>query len=231
MEDLSFAPQEVLCCNDSARYLRGESRMSAHQSDATVSAPPRRYCRFGCAILVLVALLSGLLWWIIVKVPQARIEGEAVEAIHAIVGAKVRYLSSGRCVGWVVHCCDPEIDDKAMEFLSPHLQTLGISQLFLYDSGVTDAGLPAVSRLTTLRRLYFNGTQITDAGLEHIKTLTRLEQLGLSRTRVTGTGFHNLRNLETLKLLDLEDTPVSAESIAELQKCLPDLYINRGWPR
>ena len=55
-----------------------------------------------------------------------------------------------------------------------------VVNVFLFDTKITDAGLPHLKGLTSLQTLNLDLTEITDAGLVHLKGMTKLQTLGLS---------------------------------------------------
>jgi hypothetical protein len=103
----------------------------------------------------------------------------------------------------------------------PHLRRID-----LYGTGVTDAGLKHLEKLTELEVLEVNG-KVTDAGLMYLRNLTELRELYLYGTDITDAGLEHLTRLKRLRVLDLTATDVSAAGLAELQKALPDVKIER----
>ena len=79
------------------------------------------------------------------------------------------------------------------------------------------------SRVTDLH--LFN-TQVTDAGLEHLKELTNLEWLDLNYTQVTDAGLEQVIGLTNLEEIFLRNTQVTAEGRAMLRKALPNCEID-----
>jgi Leucine-rich repeat (LRR) protein len=67
-----------------------------------------------------------------------------------------------------------------------------------------------------------------DDGLKYLKPLSFLKVLKLNNTRVSYLGLKHLHGLANLQELDLRGTKVSAESVAELQKALPNCKIITG---
>jgi hypothetical protein len=65
------------------------------------------------------------------------------------------------------------------------------------DTGIGDAGLAHLKKLTKLRSIVAQGTTITDAGLEHLTELTALEYVGAYRTKVTKEGAEKLKKTLT----------------------------------
>jgi len=68
-----------------------------------------------------------------------------------------------------------------------------VTELALVNAPVTDAGIPDLLRLTSLKRLNIAGTQITDDGLVALGGLQNLEWVCVNRTRVTATGVDGLK--------------------------------------
>jgi hypothetical protein len=95
-------------------------------------------------------------------------------------------------------------------------QLVGLEELFLSDSAVTDAGLVHVRHLRHLRDLDLTNTPITDDGIVHLRMLTRLSELRLNATGVSDGGLCQLRDLTQLRVLGLSDTDVSDEGLAQL---------------
>ena len=79
----------------------------------------------------------------------------------------------------------------------------------LNGTGISDAELPYLSRLTHLRKLYLAKTAVTDAGLVHLGRLTKLRELCLNWTVVTDAGLDQLNRLPTIHWLYLKGTAVT----------------------
>ncbi len=150
----------------------------------------------------------------------------------------------------VVDFRDTKISDGELENVLQRIGT-GIVALDLAETQVTDIGLKAVRRMTTLKYLFLDGTRVTDAGLIHLRGFTsvrklglerthvtdagvvnltgfaQLERLGLSSTEVSDAGLAHLKGLTHLKGLGLAGTRVTDAGVAELQKALPDLSIEK----
>ena len=108
-----------------------------------------------------------------------------------------------------------------------HLKELTeLELLFLNYSKVTDTGLVHLNGLTKLKTLWLNSTKVTSAGLVHLKGLTKLERLWLRNTKVDDAGLAHLKALTSLRLLKLNNTQVTAAGVKELQKALPNCYID-----
>ena len=94
---------------------------------------------------------------------------------------------------------------------------------------ITDDGLVAFEKLTTLKRLDLGcdiqSSRITDAGLDHLKGLTSLTSLGLAGRQITDAGLARLAGLKNLEELDLEGTAVTDASLPLLKTLFPNLKI------
>jgi Leucine-rich repeat (LRR) protein len=64
------------------------------------------------------------------------------------------------------------------------------------NSGITDAGLKLLCKLTSLEVLELsNNSQITDAGIEYLNSLRKLQYLDLTNTKTTAAGVKRLQQL------------------------------------
>ena len=93
---------------------------------------------------------------------------------------------------------------------------LELTELYLYESEVSDAGLAHLSNLTNLTILQLYDTEVSDAGLAHLSNLTNLTELDLSRTQVSDAGLAHLSGLTNLTRLKLSDTELSDAGLAHL---------------
>jgi hypothetical protein len=93
---------------------------------------------------------------------------------------------------------------------------------------VQDTNLSRLRGLTDLKFLYLYRTGVTDAGLAHLKVFPRLQRLALGDTKVTDAGLKHLSGLSELSDLDLSRTAVTDAGLAHLKACkgLRDLYLN-----
>jgi hypothetical protein len=93
-------------------------------------------------------------------------------------------------------------------------------------SDLKDGPLADVGRITSLERLYLNGTQITDAGLKHVAGLVNLKHLDVSQTQVTDEGLKQVEKLPALHTLIVRGSQgISAEGIRTARKNNPRLLI------
>ncbi len=83
-----------------------------------------------------------------------------------------------------------EISDVTLGCIG-HL--IGLEEMYLSDSTVTDKGLWKLSTLTELKRIYLYHTDITDAGLVALYSLKKLSQFTCSGTQITDSGLERLQ--------------------------------------
>jgi serine/threonine protein kinase len=96
----------------------------------------------------------------------------------------------------------------------PALEELNVSGC----NRITDRGMPALARLTSLNYLVLNSAQITDQGLAQLKSLTRLKHLAVVGTPVTGSGFAQWTPSELLNNLNVSNTPFGDAGVAQLRR-------------
>ena len=79
--------------------------------------------------------------------------------------------------------------------------------------------------LAKVTELYLYRTKTTDAGLEEVAKLQQLEELWLHNTKITDVGLKDVDKLQQLTNLFLTNTKVTKAGVAELQKALPKCII------
>ncbi len=97
---------------------------------------------------------------------------------------------------------------------------------------VGDAALGRLRGHPKLERLELQNTNVTDAGLAVLATLPNLKRLTLYREGIrpaalTDRAFDHLQGLKQLKELWVSGGWMSAKTVAELRKALPDCRINQ----
>jgi hypothetical protein len=102
-----------------------------------------------------------------------------------------------------------------------------LDELHMGRTGIGDATLAHLARLTRLRDLRLQGTRVTDAGVRRLATLARLEVLDLSDTSVGDAGLLALAGLPELRLLIVDHTKVTEAAISELKNARPRLQVWR----
>lgn len=131
----------------------------------------------------------------------------------------VRLLSrAGRLISLTI--TNSRLNDSALSRIVDANERLEI--LDVHSTAVTDAVMPNICKLRSLRRLCLNRCAITDAGLAHVRTLRRIEFLALSYTDITDSALRNLDGMQRLNELHITHTRVTNASLATLSE-LPDL--------
>ena len=91
---------------------------------------------------------------------------------------------------------------------------------------ISDKGMDAIAKLTSLETLDLRATQITDAGLAKVKTLPKLKELLLNNTAITDAGLVNLESAKTLRVVNVFNCKsVTPKGIAQLRKALPECEV------
>ncbi len=116
--------------------------------------------------------------------------------------------------------------ESSLEMLAPLQKQL--VWLNLGSTAITDAGMPALSKLGNLRKLNLNNTAVTDKGLEALKSNTHLQYLNLVGTKVSVKGVLALKNLAELKSIYLYQTNVKGTDWAALRKAFPRAMLDSG---
>jgi hypothetical protein len=100
--------------------------------------------------------------------------------------------------------------------------------LYLAGSGLSDAELAALKKLTFLESLDISeNPQVTDAGMATVKSLERLQVLNLSKTALTDKGLMELKPLDGLRSLQVVGTKVTAGAAEKFADEMPNLRVVR----
>lgn len=124
--------------------------------------------------------------------------------------------------------CDG-VTDETTEVLAQFRKLRGLSlrKTAFEKQSLTDAGLPALARLTQLEWLDLTGTRVTDRGMPELARLTRLRELKLGLVALTDAGLETLAPLRDLRRLDLPYsegfagpllTPAAVPTLARFEK-------------
>jgi hypothetical protein len=124
----------------------------------------------------------------------------------------------------VLYLDHTHITNAGLSHLADHRH---LESLSLYDTKIAGSGLIHLRRLTKLRSLMVGCTQIDDSSLVGVRALTNLETLDLRETRITDAGLLHLKGLTRLQSLYLNGTQVSDAAVADLQRSLPSLTIEK----
>ena len=115
---------------------------------------------------------------------------------------------------------NPVTDDdvRALVTALPDLEELSLGNAQNGAAPITNACVPSLLALKSLRVLGLNGKDINDNALETVTKLRKLEMLRLEATQVTGSGFKALAKLEALRDLSLHKTPITDAALEDLAK-------------
>lgn len=76
-----------------------------------------------------------------------------------------------------------------------------------------------------LQNLWLSNTGVTDAGLIHLKNLKQLRVLGLARTGVTDVGVKHLGDINSLREVYLYPNKIGDKAVEGLKAKLPGIKI------
>jgi hypothetical protein len=113
----------------------------------------------------------------------------------------------------------PRIGDPGVRHLAG---CVGLRELYLKETAVTDQGLRAICRLPEVWSLVLDDTTVSDDGCTPLAEMPRLSLLSLNRTRVAGHGLARLRDNEHFNAY-LEETPAIEEGVIALAGRLSNL--------
>lgn len=103
------------------------------------------------------------------------------------------------------------------ECLKPVGQVSGLTQLNLYGTKITDAGLQHLKDLRELKEIGLGGgIPITDKGASVFKNFPKLQNLYLDATEVTDETIETLKGLEELIDINVAGTRVTTKGIKQL---------------
>ncbi|QDV38789.1 hypothetical protein [Tautonia plasticadhaerens] len=221
--------------------------------------------------MALILVLGCTLGWIVHRADRQR---DAVKAIER-AGGEVLYdwqyrdgtMRSGGTPGgpaWLARILGPHYFDTVTHVTLPARTTdadmgtvaaLGwVERLILDPSGLSDAGLAQLDRMTGLRWLVIDhraidvdsrimplraisrlhgltlaGTDVSDAGVMRLPIPGRLGLLDLEKTRVTDAGLAHIGGMSGLEDLSVENTELGDQGLAHLRRLekLRRLSVNR----
>src|SRR5262249_46407625 len=128
--------------------------------------------------IVLIAIVATMMWWLSI---QPRRRAKAIQTTKQ-AGGYVQLDEQFR-PDWQPK--PPRIVDltkAADNWLGPGFAH-DLSVVNLDGLRISDDRLASLSGITSLRRLYLNGTPITDSAIKHLHGLSRLEILELRETQ------------------------------------------------
>lgn len=107
--------------------------------------------------------------------------------------------------------------------LSPYFEVF--SKVSLISSGIDDAGLYYISKMTNLRELYLQKTNIDGSGLIYLINLPNLEKLNLSFTKIDDRAAIDLLKAPKLQEVYLYRTNTTKQVVDALSKNKPSLRL------
>jgi hypothetical protein len=78
-----------------------------------------------------------------------------------------------------------------------------------------------------VRALHLDGTHRADVVLSQIERLTGIKHVSLTYSDVSDEGLAHLKGLDELERLDVRNTKVTEAGVADLERALPGLAIQR----
>ncbi len=184
------------------------------------------------SLLVIVTLAAVFFSWVAVKVRDARVEREAMEAIEK-AGVIAFGPYNAKSPQWLTNLLGEDIirarvryvvfsDNATDDDLKPLESLPKINFLALDGSSITDRGLEHIKGLTELMELDIRGTRITDDGLRYLSGMSKLRTLHLEFLPITDAGLEHLKGLKNLEALNLNGTDVTEAGLKDIQKSLPN---------
>lgn len=96
-----------------------------------------------------------------------------------------------------------------------------LTNLFLLQAGVTDAGLKELGQLTQLTSLALDGSPVTEAGLAELVRLKGLKSLRVMDTQITEKAAAVLSQMKQLTYLGVSEKHIGKADAEALKKALP----------
>jgi hypothetical protein len=203
-------------------------RETAESTGANVK--PRRWLRFSLRTLLVLVTLACI--WLGMVVNRAEQQRRTVAAFRAL-GNRVEYdtpytnprgePSNWR---WLRSWLGNDYFDSAYyvglshgvddELLHRVRCLRGVRRLDVMGPKVTDEGMAAISRVSTLETLAVHAQEVTDEGVRHLSRMRKLRGLFLWAPKVTDRGAKSLAKLEDLDGLSLHDTQVTDDGLMSL---------------
>lgn len=125
-------------------------------------------------------------------------------------------------------CGGSSFDDAGLEACG---RLSRLTNLQLWHTPITDAGVPHLTKLTRLRNLKLYAQwkpRITDAALPHLAKISTLETLSLGETRLSWDGgLSHLRGLSKLKELHLDQIDITSADLDRTRAELKITTLNR----
>ena len=115
----------------------------------------------------------------------------------------------------------PTIGDQGLHYLSG---CVGLRELYLKETAITDRGLMAIHKLPQVWSLILDDTAVSDEAVAALADMQQLSLLSLNRTRVAGHGVAKLRDNEHFNVY-LEETPTTDEGVIAIAQTISNLKL------
>jgi hypothetical protein len=115
----------------------------------------------------------------------------------------------------------PKIGDAGLGYLSG---CIGLRELYLKETSITDRGLLAIHKLPQVWSLILDDTAVSDEGCAALSEMPQLSLLSLNRTQVIGHGLSKLRDNEHFNVY-LESTPATYDGVIALAERISNLKL------
>jgi hypothetical protein len=146
---------------------------------------------------------------------EARTKAEEAGAQLAELQVNVPLLRVDFLTG-VSDCNDEKV--AALAPLKDHIARLDLGR-----TGITDASMTGIGKMSRLANLDLRQTAITDKGLGQLKGLKNLRTLNLYGTEVTDAGLKQLAAMKNLKTVYLWQTKATPAGVKSLKAAIPGL--------
>jgi internalin A len=115
----------------------------------------------------------------------------------------------------------PRIGDEGLRYLSG---CVGLRELYLKHTAITDRGLSAIHKLPQVWSLILDDTMVSDEGCAALAEMQQLSLLSLKRTRGAGHGVAKLRDNEHFNVY-LEGTPATDDGVIAIAERISNLKL------
>ena len=161
-------------------------------------------------------------------IPEAKVEKANDAAIQKLKERGVAILPVVKNSNYLVasFVAVDSVTENDLQLLEPLKKQL--IWLKLGSKKITDGNLGAISKLSSLTRLYLDHTKISDGGLSKLKNLSQLQYLNLVATAVTAKGLEQLKELKKLQEIFVYQTGIRGSEWMNLKKILPAAKIDTG---
>lgn len=116
--------------------------------------------------------------------------------------------------------------DSILRLMEPLAQN--IIRLNLAGTGIEDADIANIAKLTALRNLNLSNTKVSDSSMATLGKLEQLQRLNLVGTNVTAQGLQQLSGLKELRAIYLYRSKVDRAAWPGLKQYFPDVILDSG---